>query len=237
MDSLLTAAQIRLRDEARAAAEEIAAPGAVERDASCAFPSAALRLLGERGYMGLRMDPSCGGLGLDAVSTLLVITEISRACASIGLLAGFHSLVVGPLVAKRGRPELCETWIRRLAGGGAIGALAMTDPPPSAVDASPAHAFVEGDHLVLHGEKRFVPGAVGADLLLLYARWSDCPTGGGRRRVLLLVPRDTVGLADWGRRSDLRSPRRRGRDGSIQRLPSFDVAPSGRSGGCAIPRG
>jgi alkylation response protein AidB-like acyl-CoA dehydrogenase len=192
MESLLTAEQLRLREEARAAAEDLVAPGAVARDASCAFPAAEFCSLGERGYLGLTIETAFGGRGLDTVSALLAVTEIAKACASTGLLAGFHALAVGPLLARRGRPEIRQAWLPGLARGELLGALAMTDPPPSAD--GPAYAFAEGDHVVLRGGKFFVPGAVAADLFLVYARWGDGPSGGGRRRVVLLVPRDTAGL-------------------------------------------
>lgn len=192
MESLLTAQQLRHRDSARTAAEELVAPGAVDRDASCAFPSGELRCLGGRGFLGPTVEAVYGGQGLDTVSALLAVTEISKACASTGLLAGFHTLVVEPLLAMRGSAELRHGSLPALARGECLTALAMTDPPTPAD--GPAYAFADEDHVLLRGAKSFVPGALAAELFLVYARWGESPTGGGRRRVLLLVPRDTPGL-------------------------------------------
>jgi butyryl-CoA dehydrogenase len=192
MESLLTAEHLLLREEARAVAKELVEPGAVARDASCAFPAQEFRSLGERGCLGLSIESVFGGRGLDTVSTLLAVTEIAKACASTGLLAGFHSLVVCPLLSRLGKPELRQSWLSGLAGGRLLGALAMTDPPLSTD--RPACAFAEGESVVLRGGKFFVPGAVAADLFLVYARWGESPAGIGRRRVVVLVPRDTDGL-------------------------------------------
>lgn len=192
MESLLTEGQLRLREEARATAERFVAPGAVERDASCALPRAELRTLGEHRCLGLTLGPAFGGRGLDMVSAHLAVTEIAKSCASTGLLVGFHELVVGSLIAARGRQEVRAAWLPGLSSGELLGALAMTDPPHAAD--RPAQAFAEGDHVTLHGAKFFVPGAVAADLFLVYARWGEGSASGGRRRVLVLVPRDTPGL-------------------------------------------
>jgi butyryl-CoA dehydrogenase len=195
MESLLTPAQIRLRGEARAAAAEIVAPGAVGRDAAGEFPATEIRALAERGFLGTMLDPARGGQGRDATSALLAAIEISKACASTGLLVGFHTLVVGPLTAQRVRPEVGDSIVRALATGAMLGAVAMTDPPSTGAAFAPAQAFPEGDCVVLRGGKLFVPAAAGADLFLVYARWSDSAAGAGRRRALLLVPRGAPGVA------------------------------------------
>lgn len=181
---------------ARAAADatEICLPGAAGRDIDRSFPAAELKELGRRGWLGARLSADAGGLGLDEVSSALVFAELSRACASIGLLLGFHNAVFLDALVRFASDEVRAHWLARVARGEALGAIAFTDP--SAVDpkAHALEAILDGDRIRLNGTKAFVPGAVGADLFLVYA-FADSGGKAPRARTLLFVPRETAGLS------------------------------------------
>ncbi len=193
MDLLLTETQARLCTEARAVAEELLAPGAVARDRAASFPAAEIHAIAARGYLGMTVANDFGGAGWDAVTATLILSEISQACASTGLVAGLHALAVCEMLERRGSSAAREEFLPRLARGELLGALALTDPAPSDVASPPALVLRQEEELILRGCKIFVPGAVAADLFLVYARAGD-ESGGGRRRVLVLVPRWTKGL-------------------------------------------
>jgi hypothetical protein len=187
-------AQEGIREEARAAAEAIVMPGAEARDSAAVFPAEEIRALGSQGWLGMRGVGGAGG----SLATLLTVSEFSRACASIGLLIGLHSLLVHDAIERHGSPETRGSFLSRLSRGDLLGAAATSDPmtAPSA-GASAAVAVRSGAGYVLRGVKSFVPGAIGADLFLVYAFLEE---GGGegrharRERCILIVPRETEGL-------------------------------------------
>jgi alkylation response protein AidB-like acyl-CoA dehydrogenase len=186
--------QIAAAARAAADAAEVCLPGAADRDHRRAFPLDELKELGRRGWFGARLATEAGGLGLDEIGAALAVSEFSRACASIGLLLGFHNGVFLEALVRFASPEARERWIPPTARGEAFGAIAFADP--STVDGGrhAAEALREGDRIRLEGVKAFVPGAEGADLFLVYA-FADSGGKAPRPRTLLLVPRDTPGLA------------------------------------------
>lgn len=217
MESLLSASQIRLRQEARSLAESLLREGAEGRDRSAAFPSEEIRALARRGYLGMTGDPSHGGQGWDRLAASLVLIELARGCASTALVVGFHALVVCEAISRSASSALKSRHLPSLLRGESLGALAMSDPSALGAPPDPATAWTEGDRLILRGSRESVPGATAADLFLVYAQVGSEQDGGDagvprtrrettgvgassaadaspRRRALLLVPRGTPGL-------------------------------------------
>lgn len=189
--------QIDLRERVRGAASEIALPGAVRRDSDRRFPEDELRRLAAGRWLGLTAERDAGGMGLDTVAAAIAVAEFSRACASIGLLIAFHTLVL-ETVRRSSEAETRSRLLPGLASGEVLAALALADPAARRDrPASDAEAGEAG--YTLRDWKEFVPGAVGADLFLVYA-FAGRDTGKPPHpRVLLLVPRSdrvAVGEAD-----------------------------------------
>lgn len=186
--------EAEIQERARDAALEIIAPGAAERDRIGVFPAEEIRNLAARGWLGRRGASEGDG----SLAPLLAVTEFSRACASVGLLVGLHDLLVHRAVARYASREAQDAFLARLGRGEVFGAAAFPDPmmeqPAGGLAAA---ATRSGSGYVLRGVKSFVPGAIGADLFIVYAflDGAGAERHGRRERCLLIVPRAAEGLS------------------------------------------
>lgn len=194
MDFFLTTEQEKICEQARTVAGEVFAEGAAARDASRAFPGEEIAKLAQGGWLGMRVDSADGGMGLDATSASLVIEEFSRACASTGLVVGLHAFLICDGIKRHGSDAARGEYLPKLACGEMLGAVAFADPATSSAAEDVAVATRSGDSYRLNGFKPFVPGAVGADLFVVYAFLAGEDGTASGERALLLVPRTTQGL-------------------------------------------
>jgi butyryl-CoA dehydrogenase len=170
MDVELSEEQKLLRDNVRRFAEEVVRPRAKEIDQSGEFPRAFFAQAGELGLAGVTVPEEYGGAGMDVVSYCLVIEEISRVCASSGVILSVNnSLVCDPLL-KFGSEEQKREFLTPLAAGLELGCFALTEPgagsDPAALRTT---ARRDGDHYVLNGNKVFITNGTDADLALVFA--------------------------------------------------------------------
>jgi butyryl-CoA dehydrogenase len=170
MDVELSEEQKLLRDNVRRFAEEVVRPRAKEIDESGEFPRAFFNQAGELGLAGVAVPEQYGGAGMDVVSYCLVIEEISRVCASSGVILSVNnSLVCDPLL-KFGSEEQKQELLAPLAAGRKLGCFALTEPgagsDPAALRTT---ARRDGDHYVLNGSKVFITNGTDADLALVFA--------------------------------------------------------------------
>jgi alkylation response protein AidB-like acyl-CoA dehydrogenase len=188
----LTEEQEMLRAVTREFAEGEIAPVAAEIDASETIPPALWKKLQENNYFGLLIPEAYGGAGVDMVAYCVIIEEISRASAAIGITISVHnSVAAGPLL-EFGTEEQKRRWLPRLAREW-LGAFALTEPGSG----SDAAALIsraekrEGAYF-LNGSKTFVTNGNGADLYLLMAR----TTPGQKHRGIsaFVVERGSPGL-------------------------------------------
>jgi alkylation response protein AidB-like acyl-CoA dehydrogenase len=195
MDFSLTGEQIGFQQQVRSLARAVCSPGAAERDATGAFPRQELQRLGEEGLLGLRVPRELGGSPRDSLSSVLAIAAVSEADASVGLLLGFHNLVVCEAIREAASSECREKLLPELAGGAHLGALALYDAQTSGETFVPAAALAEAGGFRIDGEKPLVPGARGAGGFLLYARGaSEAGRRTKRPRIVLYVPRSLAGV-------------------------------------------
>jgi alkylation response protein AidB-like acyl-CoA dehydrogenase len=194
MDYALTPEAQKAQQEARKAAEGVVAASAASRDADRRFPESELRELAKDGWMGMLAGTEAGGRGWSHQAACLAITEFSRACASIGLLIGFHNFIVSEAIARHGSEELRSTYLPKLATGEILGAAAFFNPATQDQQEPPACAHLTTKGYRLQGTKPFVPGAIGADLFLVYASTEVAGSDDPNARVLLLVKGQTPGL-------------------------------------------
>lgn len=193
MQIVLTDEQELLRETVRRFAREVVQPRAKEIDESGEFPLDFFRQAGELGLTGVAVPEEYGGAGMDAVSYCLVVEEVSRVCATSGVILSVNnSLVCDPLV-KFGNDEQKREFLTPLAAGDKIGCFALTEPDAGSDAASlRTTARRDGDDYVLNGSKVFITNGTHADLGVVFATVD--PEKKHRGITTFVVPCDAPGL-------------------------------------------
>jgi alkylation response protein AidB-like acyl-CoA dehydrogenase len=165
----LTEEQTLLRDAVRHIADERVAPRAAEIDRTGEFPQDLRELLAAQDILALPFPVEHGGLGGELLSLCLAIEQLSRACATTGLILAVQELGSLPLVLA-GTPEQQARWVPRLASGEQLIAFALTEAEAgSDVAAIRTQALRDGDDYLLTGSKRFISQGSVADLITVFA--------------------------------------------------------------------
>ena len=165
----LTEEQTLLRDAVRTLADERVAPRAAEIDRTGEFPQDLRELLARQDILALPFATEYGGLGGELLSLCLAIEQLSRACATTGLIPAVHELGSLPLVLA-GSDEQRQRWIPDLAAGRKLIAFALTEAEAgSDVAAIRSTAVRDGDDYILTGSKRFISHGSVADLISVFA--------------------------------------------------------------------
>ena len=189
--------QSLLRETVRQFAEEVVRPRATEIDESGEFPREFFDQAGELGLAGVCVAEEYGGAGMDTISYCLVIEEVSRVCASSGVILSVNNSLVCDPIAKYGTDEQKREFLTPLASGRMLGCFALTEPgagsDPAAVRTS---AVRDGDDYVLNGNKLFITNGTNADLALVFATVD--PEKKHRGMATFLVPADTPGFSRGG---------------------------------------
>ncbi len=169
--------QREIRDLVRTLARERIAPRAAEIDEKGEFPWDMVELLREHEILGLPFEERFGGTGTGTLMVLVAIEEISKVCATTGLILGLQEL--GALAIKNdGTDEQKERWLPRLASGEWLPAYALTEPGSgSDAAAMRSEARREGDGYVLNGSKRFITNAGVAGLYVVFAKTDSAAAG------------------------------------------------------------
>ena len=185
MDKLLADKHIAVRRNVRTFCERELRPIAAAVDQEARFPWEIVEKMAALGYFGIQVPRSLGGAGLDTVSYAIIIEEISRVCAALGLCVTVHnSVAVYPLMAF-GTDGQKERWVRPMAQGKKIGAFCLTEPDAgSDAGAVSATALADGDHYILNANKVFVTNGGVADICLIFARTDPAA---GRRGISVVV--------------------------------------------------
>ncbi|MFT5232666.1 MAG: butyryl-CoA dehydrogenase [Candidatus Krumholzibacteriia bacterium] len=171
MDFEFSEQQRMIRDMARDFSTREVAPVAAHMDEHEEFPTAVVKKMGELGFMGMNVAEEYGGAGLDSISYFLAVEEISRACASCGVIMSVNnSLVCWPLDTY-GTHEQKLKWLAPLARGEKLGAYCLSEPGAGTDAAAQiTSAKLDGDHWVINGMKNFITNGANADTLLVFAQ-------------------------------------------------------------------
>ena len=166
----LTAEQREVRDLIRELARERIAPRAAEIDKSSEFPWDIVELFREHAIFGVMYDEEYGGLGASALMTLVAVEEVSKVCATSGLILAVQEL--GSLGVKlAGNEEQRSRYLPKLATGEWLAAYALTEPGSGSDSAAMrSEARLDGDEYVINGSKRFITNAGVADLYTVFAK-------------------------------------------------------------------
>ncbi|MBN1659733.1 MAG: acyl-CoA/acyl-ACP dehydrogenase [Anaerolineae bacterium] len=170
-EAILTEEQTRLRDEMRAFVKGVPQQLILDMDADqVRYPREYVQALGEASLLGLRFATEYGGRGLGWTDEIVALEEVGVLGTSLACLYSLPS-IVGEAIHVFGTPEQKARWLRPIVEGKLTVAEALTEPRGgSDFFGTTTTARREGDHYVLEGQKRFVVGAEGADVLLVYAR-------------------------------------------------------------------
>jgi alkylation response protein AidB-like acyl-CoA dehydrogenase len=194
MDFELTDEQRMIRDMAREFAEGEIAPIAAQIDESGEFPYDTVKKMGELGLMGLTASTEYGGVGADTVSYVLAVSEISRICASHGVIMSVNNSLVNYGIQRFGTEEQKQKFLVPLASGQAIGSYSLTEPQ-SGSDAANMRtvAVPDGDAYVLNGLKSWVTSGPVANYIVTIV--TTDPKSDHRATMAIVVEGDRPGLA------------------------------------------
>eukprot|EP00916_Digyalum_oweni_P019800 GHVL01033047.1.p1 GENE.GHVL01033047.1~~GHVL01033047.1.p1 ORF type:complete len:408 (+),score=66.58 GHVL01033047.1:44-1267(+) len=168
---MFTEDQLRLRDSLRKFVDQEIQPLAVEVDKNDKFPHALWQKLGEFGFLGVTAPEEYGGLNMSYLDHIVMMEEISRASASIGLSYGAHSNLCVNQIVRWGTKEQKEKYLPKLISGEYIGALAMSEPGSgSDVVSMKMTATNDGDFYLLNGNKMWITNGPSADVVVVYAK-------------------------------------------------------------------
>ncbi len=170
MDYLLTEEQIMIRDMVEKFAKEEIAPRASGFDKSGEFPSDIIKKAGELGLMGVAYPPEYSGAGMDYVSYMLAVEELSKACASTGVIVSAHSSLCVDPIFRFGSEEQKKKFLPDLCSGKKIGCHALTEPGAgSDAGSTKTTAKLSGDKWILNGSKHFITNGKEADIAVVFA--------------------------------------------------------------------
>ncbi|HXG39081.1 MAG TPA: acyl-CoA dehydrogenase [Bacteroidota bacterium] len=162
--------QLMIKETARQFAETELLPTILERDEKEEFPHEAVKKMGELGFMGMMVSEQCGGAGLDTVSYVLALEEISKVDASAGVIMSVNNSLVCWGLEMYGTEYQKEKYLRDLATGKMLGAFALSEPEAGS-DATNQRTTAEkkGDTYILNGTKNFITNGANADVVLVMA--------------------------------------------------------------------
>ncbi len=166
-----TEEQIAVRDAARDFAQKELLPGVIERDNEQRFPKEQIKMMGELGFMGMMVDPKYGGGGMDTVSYVLAMEEISKIDSSASVCMSVNNSLVCWGLEKYGNEEQKEKYLPKLASGEQIGAFCLSEPEAgSDATSQRTSAIDQGDHYLVNGTKNWITNGNNASVYLVIAQ-------------------------------------------------------------------
>ena len=170
MDFALTKEQEMVRKMVQEFAEAELRPIAAEIDKSCEFPKETVKKMGKLGLMGMTVPKEYGGGGLDSVSYAIGVEEISRVCASHGVIMSVNNSLACFPIEKFGTEEQKKEFLIPLASGKKLGCFGLTEPGAGTDAASQqTTAKLEGDEYIVNGSKIFITNGAVADTVVFFA--------------------------------------------------------------------
>ena len=171
MELTLTEEHKMIRDAARDFAQTELLAGVIERDENQVFPAAQIKKLGELGFLGMMVDPKYGGAGMDTISYVLAMEEISKVDASTSVVMSVNNSLVCWGIETFGTEEQKEKYLKPLASGEIIGAFCLSEPEAGSDATSQKTTAIDmGDHYLLNGTKNWITNGGTASVYLVIAQ-------------------------------------------------------------------
>ena len=171
MNFELTEEQLSVKEAARDFAQNVLKPGVIERDRDQKFPTEEIKQLGELGFMGMMVSPEYGGSGMDTMSYVLAMEEISKVDASTSVCMSVNNSLVCWGIEKYGSEEQKQKYLIPLAKGEKIGAFCLSEPEAgSDATSQKTTAFDMGDHYLMNGTKNWITNGSSASVYLVIAQ-------------------------------------------------------------------
>ena len=168
-------------------------PGVIERDEHQTFPAEQIKKLGELGFMGMMVDPKYGGAGMDTISYVLAMEELSKVDASASVVVSVNNSLVCWGLEKYGTEEQKQKYLVPLAKGEIIGAFCLSEPEAGSDATSQQTTAVDmGDHYLLNGTKNWITNGNSASVYLVIAQTD--PEKGHRGINALIVEKEMPGF-------------------------------------------
>ena len=188
MNVELTEEQITVRKAARDFAQTELLPGVIERDEKQQFPVEQVKKLGELGFLGMMVSPEYGGGGMDSISYVLAMEEISKVDASTSVVMSVNNSLVCWGLEKYGTEEQKQKYLIPLANGEIIGAFCLSEPEAgSDATSQRTTAIDKGDHYLLNGTKNWITNGKTASVYLVIAQ-TDASKGHRGINTLIVEP-------------------------------------------------
>jgi len=171
MDFKFTEEQLAVRDAARDFAQNELLPGVIERDEKAEFPTEQIKKLGELGFLGMMVDPKYGGGGMDTISYVLAMEEISKVDASCSVVMSVNNSLVCWGLEKFGTEDQKQKYLTQLATGKKLGAFCLSEPEAGS-DATSQRTTAEdkGDHYLVNGTKNWITNGGSSDYCIVIAQ-------------------------------------------------------------------
>lgn len=174
MDFSLTEEQLAVQEAAREFAQKQCKPGVIERDSKMEYPTEQIKMMGELGFLGMMVDPKYGGGGMDTISYVLAMEEISKVDNSCSVIMSVNNSLVCWGLEKYGTEDQKQKYLTKLCTGEWIGAFCLSEPEAGSDATSQRTTAIDmGDHYILNGTKNWI-------------------TNGGTSRVHLVIAQSDV---------------------------------------------
>ncbi len=171
MNFQLTEEQLAVQEAARDFAQTELLPGVIERDTEARFPTEQIQKMGALGFMGMMVDPSYGGGGMDTISYVIAMEELSKIDASASVSMSVNNSLVCWGLEKYGSEEQKQKYLSKLATGEKLGAFCLSEPEAgSDATSQQTTATLEGDYYLLNGTKNWITNGSSASIYLVIAQ-------------------------------------------------------------------
>jgi len=192
--------QLMIQETAREFAQVEIAPTAIERDKNAEFPTEIVKKLSELGFLGVMIDPKYGGAGMDTISYVLAMIEVSKVDASVGVIMSVNNSLVCAGLQEYGSDYIKENYLAKLASGEKLGAFALSEPEAGS-DATKQHTTADrdGDYFILNGMKNWITNGATADYYVVMATTDK--EKGHHGITTFIIEKDTPGFTH-GKKED-----------------------------------
>jgi alkylation response protein AidB-like acyl-CoA dehydrogenase len=171
MNIALTEEHLMIQKAARDFAQNELKPGVIERDEKMQFPAEQIKKLGELGFMGMMVDPKYGGSGMDTISYVLVMEELSKVEAAASVVVSVNNSLVCWGLETYGNEEQKQKYLVPLAKGEKIGAFCLSEPEAGSDATSQKTTAIDmGDYYLLNGTKNWITNGNSASTYLVIAQ-------------------------------------------------------------------